>query len=252
MNPFMYAVSAQRYALNRPYFHPTAIAHIKAALNLSAPVACALDVACGTGHSTRALQAIAQSIAAVDLSPQMMAQAPRDPSITYVESVAEQLPFRDGVFDLATLGLAFHWLKREMFLAEAHRVLKPGGWLMIYNNGFANQMRENPAYEQWMKDNYHVRFPRVPSNWQPLTEADAALHGFQLVRKETYTNDVTFTAEGLARYLMTHSNIIVAIESGREREEDVLAWLVEGMQPLFSGAQGSFLFEGTIDYLQAQ
>ena len=43
---------------------------------------------------------------------------------------ATELPFRDASFDcVVALESAFHFDTRELFFAEAFRVLKPGGWL---------------------------------------------------------------------------------------------------------------------------
>ncbi len=43
----------------------------------------------------------------------------------------EKLAFKDNSLDLITSGMAFHRLNGEKFLAEAYRVLKPGGRLLI-------------------------------------------------------------------------------------------------------------------------
>ena len=45
---------------------------------------------------------------------------------------ADQLNFSDNAFDLITVCCAFHhFTKPEVFMSEAHRVLKPGGKLFI-------------------------------------------------------------------------------------------------------------------------
>ena len=49
---------------------------------------------------------------------------------------------------------------------------------------------------------------------------------------------------------MTQSNVIASIELGKERAEDVYAWLVAGLTPLFWGTSGTCMFGGTIEYLQ--
>lgn len=52
-----------------------------------------LDVGCGTGLSAVALKDIASEMVGLDASPQMIAWAPSDDRISYVVSIAEQLPF---------------------------------------------------------------------------------------------------------------------------------------------------------------
>jgi len=45
---------------------------------------------------------------------------------------------------------------------------------------------------------------------------------------------------------------IAAVEGGKERIEDVQAWLLESVPPFFKGPQGTFDFGGTIGYFQKQ
>lgn len=44
---------------------------------------------------------------------------------------AEELPFGPGEVDLLTAMTAAHWFERQKFLAEADRVLRPGGCLAL-------------------------------------------------------------------------------------------------------------------------
>jgi ubiquinone/menaquinone biosynthesis C-methylase UbiE len=95
-----------------------------------------LDVACGTGSLTRLLAAQVGTrgrVAAVDLSPQMVAVARElgahgGATIEYQEAPADALPFADAEFTLLTCqqGLQF-FPDRPAALAEFLRVLAPGG-----------------------------------------------------------------------------------------------------------------------------
>lgn len=44
---------------------------------------------------------------------------------------AEDLPLPDGSVDLLTVATAVHWFDQPKFLAEAGRVLKPGGCIAL-------------------------------------------------------------------------------------------------------------------------
>src|SRR6185503_5916696 len=59
MNYFNTKAAAERYSTGRPDFHRTTIKHIKDFLRLETKLDRALDIACGTGLSTKALLEIA-------------------------------------------------------------------------------------------------------------------------------------------------------------------------------------------------
>lgn len=252
MNYFAHETVAERYARSRPYFQPQVIERVRAFLQLEAPVLVAIDVACGTGHSSRALAEIAESVIATDISPSMLARAEPHPRIQYVHAPAETLPIADGAADLLTVCLAFHWLDRARFLAEARRVLRPGAPMVIYSNGFYGRMRENSAFEDWARDGYYKRYPTPPRNNQPFTNEDALASGFVFEKRENYTNDIVCTPEELADYLLTQSNVITFVEHGNESLASVRDWLVRGMKPFFQSPRGTFILGGEIWYLRRQ
>jgi ubiquinone/menaquinone biosynthesis C-methylase UbiE len=223
------------------------IRKIKDFTGLTETVPLALDVACGTGQSSVALKEIAEQIVGADPSENMLALAPSDERIRYVRATAENLPFPGAEFDLVTVSLALHWFDLDPFLAEAARVVKPSGWLVIYDNHFRRRMKEDPGYEGWIDEVYAATPSR---NSDPLTDSDARKHGFTLVGREEYSNEISFTLEELVSYLMSQSNINAAIEEGRETEVTVRRWLTDAQARFFEGSRRTFFFEGTIDYLQ--
>jgi SAM-dependent methyltransferase len=85
-----------------------------------------LDVGCGEGELARHLPA--GSWVGVDNSPAMLARAPR-PSLL---GDATALPFGDATFgSVALLYLLYHLREPARALAEARRVLRPGGLLAV-------------------------------------------------------------------------------------------------------------------------
>ena len=157
-----------------------------------------------------------------------------------MEAPAEDLPFADGSFQLITVALALHWFDRSRFLAEARRVLEPSGWLVIYDNGFFGEMEGNPKHERWYRENYLVRYPSLPRKGELLTDDECRNHGLRLVERESYTNEVSFSAEGLTSYLMTQSNVTAAVEDGGESSESVRTWLTSSLSPMFEGREALF------------
>ena len=93
-----------------------------------------LDVGCGTGALASALAERAHArVWGVEPSEGMLAVArarvPRAAGLRHGR--AERLPFRDGWFDAVVLSLVVHLLERPAALAEAARVLVPGGRIAI-------------------------------------------------------------------------------------------------------------------------
>ena len=227
------------------------IRKIRDLLKLHEPVPWALDVACGTGQSTLALKEVDSQVVGTDTSREMLDRAPREVGVQYVEASAEDVPFADGSFRLVTAALALHWFERSRFLTEASRVLNASGWLIIYDNGFFGEMKENPEHKRWYREDCLARYPSSPRNKEPLIEDECRKHGLRLVERERYTNEVSFSAEELTSYLMTQSNVVVAIESGAESLENARTWLKSSLAPMVRRPRGTFLFGGVIEYLRA-
>ncbi len=97
-----------------------------------------IDVACGTGLFGEMLRHRRPDLEllGVDISPDMVEVARHrfDGHESYQWDVgrAESLPADDASFDVLTCNNAFHLVERPMDgLAEFHRVLRPGGWLIL-------------------------------------------------------------------------------------------------------------------------
>ena len=101
----------------------------------------ALDVATGAGHTAAAFAPHVARVVASDLTPEMLVQVAKlaaERAFTNMETAladAENLPFPDRTFDLVTCRIApHHFPNIALFLAEAHRVLKPGGIFALVDN----------------------------------------------------------------------------------------------------------------------
>ena len=210
-----------------------------------------LDVACGTGLSCIALKKIAARIVGTDLSAAMLGQADRDLRIDYLVSPSETLPLAHESFDLLTVSSALHWFERNAFLSEARRVLRPRGWLVIYDSFFSANLKGNPGFNPWFASTYCQRFPAPPRDNRPLDDRSAKQAGFQLVKDEKYTNVVYFNRQQLIDYLLTQTNVIAAIDRGESTLDGARAYLTTEISPFFTLAeQQAFDFGGPITYLR--
>lgn len=92
------------------------------------PVERVLDVGGGTGRATRRLDAPERVV--VDLSLGMLRRVPV--GIGRVRASATDLPVRDGAADAVLIVDALHHMpSHHRVVAEAHRVLRPGGVLVV-------------------------------------------------------------------------------------------------------------------------
>jgi ubiquinone/menaquinone biosynthesis C-methylase UbiE len=255
-NPFRASWVAERYAIARPNIHRQVMDHVRRVLPDEDPKELGLDIGCGTGLSTLALAAVASQVVGLDTSWEMLAQAPVNPQIRYVRALAEELPFRRGVFDIATVGCTFHWCRPTELLDEIHRVLRSRGWLVIYDNGFMGPTEAFPEMECWYRDVFRDRYPAPPRNPQ-FHPFMATTTGFRVVASEFLQQAVPFKAQELATYLTTQSNVVAAVEQGAETLEDAERWLVGQLSGLYRGLPGSqerpscrFTFGGYVSCLR--
>jgi ubiquinone/menaquinone biosynthesis C-methylase UbiE len=134
-----------------------------------------LDVACGTGRTLRQIAIAHPSLRlyGVDLSPYYLRTAERNlrdvaPDARLLAENAEELPFRDGHFDVVTSVYLFHELPRNArrnVFREMLRVLAPGGLLVIEDSaqlsesatiagvlGRFSQEFHEPFYNDYLSD----------------------------------------------------------------------------------------------------
>jgi len=227
------------------------VGRIKEFLRITEPLSSALDVGCGTGLSTIALKEAAKNIIGLDVSQEMVSSAPPGNGVSYVVANAEYLPFIDNGFDLLTLCQVFHWLDGDRFLTEANRVLRPNGWLAVYDNYFSGQMIDNPEFHSWYKE-YLARYPVPPRREISFRPENTCPHGFQLIKEVKYENTIKLSLQGLVDYLVTQSNVIALVEFGREHIEEARVWLIRALEPMFpESGEREFLFTAPIWYLQS-
>ncbi|HVS17002.1 MAG TPA: metalloregulator ArsR/SmtB family transcription factor [Planctomycetota bacterium] len=144
------SLRARRQAASRSYFDRVAASFgeqilpgrtweglVRALLRL-APRARYVDIGVGDGLLTLMLAEVAESVTAVDISPEMLGQLRRRATakgidnLVTVEGELEELPLEDASFDVAVLSQALHHAAApELALAEARRVLAPGGRLLV-------------------------------------------------------------------------------------------------------------------------
>lgn len=92
-----------------------------------------LEAGCGEGYGAQLIRTVARRVVALDydeLTSQHVARA--YPQLDVLRGNLATLPLRDGSVDVvANLQVIEHLWDQEGFLAECHRVLRPGGTLIV-------------------------------------------------------------------------------------------------------------------------
>lgn len=88
-----------------------------------------LEYGCGTGLFSRQLAASGANLISIDLSPDLITEAKKDPvkNVTYLVGDIESLDYPTNTFDAVVGSSVLHHVDSVKALTEAFRVVKPGG-----------------------------------------------------------------------------------------------------------------------------
>ena len=139
----------------------------------------AIDLACGTGKSTRPLAEHFDRVIGIDISQGQIDNAQTDlPNVDFRVGPAEDLSFLpDESVDLITCGTGLHWLNMDKLFPDVKRVLRCGGAFVAYSYGpltldceSANQHLHDVSWLwNWQLDrelvNQYLRGVKSESKW---------------------------------------------------------------------------------------
>jgi len=131
-----------------------------------------LDVGCGDGTFCRFVLKGNRVVVGVDSDPSVLPFS--NTNAKYLLATAEALPFADASFTAVTMTMVLHHVDSERALAEASRVLAPGGVLLALGYGRYGGWRDMPHEVRDLAT--HKVVSRRMRPWDPPTvKADPPL-----------------------------------------------------------------------------
>jgi len=201
--PDHFSALAASYAAFRPHY-PAALLDVLAARCARHDVA--WDVGCGNGQLSVALTAHFDRVIATDPAQAQLDHAERAPRVEYRCVPAETSGLPDASVELAAVAQAAHWFDWPRFVAEAGRVVRPGGLIALvsYRNAevagdvgqlLADYYRVLQGY--WPNGRIQVdnHYRDLTFPW-PAVEAPAVEMTAQWTRDELFGYITTWSATG--------------------------------------------------------
>jgi SAM-dependent methyltransferase len=241
---------AAGYATARPPVHPRVIDLVREDLHLRTLLDRGLDVGCGAGLSTRALQLIARDCAGIDPSEAMIRCCPAvAPGASFLVGRAELLPVASGSVDIITAAGSLNYADLGLFFAEAARVLTGSGVVVIYDFSPGRSFRGSEALDAWFAE-FMRRYPPPPSfgkevNPDILRDCGPSL---RLDHHREFEVGLELAPAAYVDYVLTETNVAAAVQDGIA-EAEIRTWCEAALAALFGTTAREILFRGYIAYL---
>jgi SAM-dependent methyltransferase len=155
------------YVAGRPNYAPSLISTVKEHLHL-ADRHRLLDLGCGPGWLGIAFAPFVGSVLAMDPEPTMLEAAralaaEANVRIDFMEGSSYDLGSQLGMFDVVTIGRAFHWMDRADTLRRLDGLIEPDGAFILFNDVHPD-VPENGWYKPYtdLVDGYANRDATIP------------------------------------------------------------------------------------------
>ena len=219
-----FAAGADAYERSRPDYPAEAIALIAKRLDLR-PGRTILELGAGTGKLTRLLVPTGASILALEPVTEMRERLRvAAPAVALLDGTAEAIPLPAMSVDGVVVAQAFHWFDAIRALSEIHRVLRPGGELVLA----WNVRDESVPWVKAMGELIHAMAAGEPgvrdSAWRGAL-ARCAL--FAPVESETFGHGQRLDRDGVLDRVASVSYVAAAAPAARFRVLADVAALVD-------------------------
>ena len=248
-NVYHSARMAAGYAFSRPPVHRHIIAKIRGDLRLERPVGRALDIGCGAGLSTAALESIARSVVGLEPAAAMLAHRHAvAPCASFVAARAEQMPFAAGSFDVVTAAGSLNYVDLESFLPDLARVLTARGVMVIYDFSAGRRLRGSDTLDAWYSE-FERRFPPKPGYDMDVRRLGYERGGLSLVAYEPFEVAVPMAIGQYVPYAMSETGVELAVARGVP-EADIRMWCEATLAGIIDDRPRDVLFDAYVAYVR--
>jgi SAM-dependent methyltransferase len=197
-----------------------------------------VDLGSGTGLSTRPWVDRADEVVGVEASPEMRAQAQEATAagnVRFVQAYAQATGLPDDAADIVTCSQALHWMEPEPTLAEAARILRPGGVFAAYDYDWPPivHWEIEEAFEEMLR---RLRVGRRPDGERMRYAKEEHLERIRSSGHFRYAREIVLHskerggAERVVGMALSLGPLTVALENGTTEEELGVAALREKAQ----------------------
>jgi SAM-dependent methyltransferase len=218
-------------------------------LQITQPLGCALDVGCGAGRSTGALEPLAKMVVGLDPFLTMLTHCHAvAPHACFTVGQAEGLPFPSGTFDIITAAGSLNYANLNFFLPDSARVLTPSGILVIYDFSTGRCFRTSDALSEWFGE-FGLRYPFQPGYALDVRSIIYQPFGLRLSAYHEFETAVPLSANAYLEYILSETNVERAITRGVS-EGEIHDWCKRSIEAIFGGTVHEVLFRGYIAYVK--